>query len=67
MRILITVLFLVSFGSGGMAEEGDVYYCVTENFVSVDEADGLTIYEQLRFKFKIKFSDIFMCTEMTRI
>ena len=27
MRWLIIVLFLVSFGSISMAEEGDVYYC----------------------------------------
>ena len=37
MRLLITVLFLVSFGSVSIADVGDVYYCVMEQEVLIKD------------------------------
>ena len=60
MRLLITVLFLVSFGSVSMAGVGDVYYCETTHYVEIRE-HRLLRHKPMKFKFiwesenKIKF------------
>ena len=58
MRLLITVLFLGTFGSVSMADVGDVYYCEVESIITsyftADNREFLDVTDRSpkRFKFK---------------
>ena len=57
MRILITVLFLVSFGSVSIAGVGDVYYCTTDQGIYINHHKTNRV-EPGKFTFKITESHI---------
>ena len=51
MRILITVLFIGTFGSIIMADVGDVFDCEMSQFIRMDLDGGLQTFENEKFRF----------------
>ena len=58
MRILIKVLFLVSFGSIGVADAGDIFDCEMSQFIRMDLDGGLQTFENEKFRFVITRGEI---------
>ena len=59
MRLLIKFLFLVSFGSVSMADDGDVYFSTTDEHFKVEDKGRKNYKEKINFKIegeRISFS-----------
>ena len=62
MRIIFTVLFLVSFSSVGVGGVGQVFFCESIENMEVSKKSGAERFVPIKFKFqytgsKIKFGD----------